>query len=95
MWLAQLGQVHAMAGQVDDARAILRRLEHMSGQRYISPYHFAYVYTGLRQYDRAIDYLERAYEDRAGAVYGIKGSFLFTTLHDHPRFVALLHKMNL
>jgi len=95
MWLAQLGQVHAMAGHVDDARAILRRLEHMSGQRYVSPYHFAYVYTGLHQHDRAIDYLERAYEDRAGAVYGIKGSFLFTALHDHPRFVALLRKMNL
>jgi serine/threonine-protein kinase len=95
LWLAQLGQVQAMAGHADEARAILRRLEESSRRRYVSPYHIAYVHTGLGEYDRAIDYLERAYEDRAGAVYGIKGSFLFTPLHGHPRFTALLRKMNL
>jgi serine/threonine-protein kinase len=95
LWLAQLGQVYAMAGRVDDARNLLRQLEESSRQRYVSPYHFAYVHTGLGEYDHAMDYLERAYEDRAGAVYGIKGSFLFTALHDHPRFTALLRKMNL
>jgi TolB-like protein/tetratricopeptide (TPR) repeat protein/tRNA A-37 threonylcarbamoyl transferase component Bud32 len=95
LWLAQLGQVHAMAGQREEARAVLRRLEESSTERYVSPYHFAYVYTGLDEHDRAIDYLERAYEDRAGAVHGIKGSFLFTPLHDHPRFTALLRKMNI
>jgi hypothetical protein len=42
-----------------------------------------------------MDFLERAYEERAGSVYGIKGSFLFTSLHSHPRFKVLLGKMNL
>ena len=32
---------------------------------------------------------------RAGGVYGIKGSFLFGSLREHPRFRALLRKMNL
>jgi hypothetical protein len=39
--------------------------------------------------------LERAYEERAGGVYGIKGSFLFTSLRSNQRFGALLRKMNL
>jgi hypothetical protein len=43
----------------------------------------------------AMDWLERAYEERAGGVYGIKGSFLFSSLREHPRFKALLRKMNL
>jgi len=64
-------------------------------QRYVSPYHLAYVYTGLGDHERALDLLERAYEERAGSVYGVKGSFLFTTLRSHPRFEALLGKMNL
>src|SRR5207245_2844751 len=51
--------------------------------------------TGLGEQDAAIDLLEQAYEQRSGDVYGIKGSFLFTTLHSHPRFVALLRKMHL
>ncbi len=55
----------------------------------------AYVHTGLDERDKAIDYLERAYEERAGWVGGIKGSFLFASLQSHPRFSALLRKMNL
>lgn len=55
----------------------------------------AYVHTGLGEYDRALEYLERAYESRAGAIFGIKGSFLFAPLRAHPRFIALLKKMNL
>lgn len=66
-----------------------------SSSRYVSPYHVAYVYTGLGEPDRALDYLERAYGERAGSVYGIKGSFLFTTLHSQPRFIALLRKLKL
>jgi hypothetical protein len=42
-----------------------------------------------------MDLLERAYEERAGSVYGVKGSFLFAPLRPHPRFQALLRKMNL
>ncbi len=95
MWLAQLGQAFGIAGNMDKARDVLRQLEERSAHGYVSPYHWAYVYTGLGEPDRAIDYLERAYDERAGAVYGIKGSFLFTTLHSHPRFTALLRKMNL
>jgi serine/threonine-protein kinase len=95
LWLGQLGQVWGLAGDVAKAREVLRQLEELSHHRYVSPYHLAYVYTGLGERDRAIDFLEQAFESRAGAVYGIKGSFLFTSLHSHPRFTALLRKMNL
>jgi eukaryotic-like serine/threonine-protein kinase len=95
LYLAQLGEAYAMAGNPEQARAVLRQLEELSQQRYVSPYHMAYVYTGLGEPETAIAWLERAYEERAGSVYGIKGSFLFTTLHSHPRFAALLGKMNL
>ena len=74
---------------------MLQQLEDLSKERYVSPYHIAYVYTGLDEQDKAIDWLERAYEEHTGGVYGIKGSFLFTSLRSHPRFTALLRKMNL
>jgi serine/threonine-protein kinase len=94
-WLAQLGQASALAGKTETAREVLQRLEDLSRRRFVSPYHFAYVYTGLGEHDRAMDYLERAYETRSGAIYGVKGSFLFTSLHPHPRFKELLRRMNL
>jgi serine/threonine-protein kinase len=94
-WMAQLGQAYAEAGQTEKARDILRQLSEMSSTEYVSPYHMAYVLTGLGEYDQAMDWLERAYDERAGAIYGIKGSFLLAALRTHPRFVALLKKMNL
>jgi hypothetical protein len=45
--------------------------------------------------DRAMDWLERAVTERTGPAYSIKGSFLLTPLHAHPRFRALLQQMKL
>ncbi|MFN2400247.1 MAG: hypothetical protein ABR543_16660 [Gemmatimonadaceae bacterium] len=95
MFLAQLGQAYASVGKIAQAREVLGQLEELSQRRYVAPYHLAYVYTGLGEKEKAMDWLEKAFEVRAGAVYGIKGSFLFTTLRSHPRFSALLKKMNL
>jgi serine/threonine protein kinase/tetratricopeptide (TPR) repeat protein len=95
LWLAQLGEAYGLAGQMDRAAAILRQLQEQSRTRYVPPYHLAYVYTGLGEHERAIDCLEKACEERAGAVYGIRGSFLFIPLRPHPRFQALLHRMKL
>jgi len=95
MILAQLGQAYAMAGREGDARLVLRRLEAMSEERYVPPYHMAYIYTGLQEEEKAMDCLERAYAEHAGGLYGIKGSFLFASLRSHPRFQALLGKIGL
>jgi eukaryotic-like serine/threonine-protein kinase len=95
MYLAQLGQAFARGGQVAEALQVLRQLDELSKQRYVSPYHMAYVYTGLGEHERAMDWLERAYEERAGGVFGMKGSFLLSPLRSHPRFQALLRRMNL
>jgi adenylate cyclase len=95
LWLGQLGQAYAMAGQTTRAREILRELEERAQDAYVSPYHFAYVCTGLGDADRAMDWLERAVAERTGPAYGIKGAFLLTSLHAHPRFQTLLRQMNL
>jgi TolB-like protein/Tfp pilus assembly protein PilF len=95
LWLGQLGQAYAMAGQASRSRETLRELEERAKCAYVSPYHFAYVCTGLGEADRAMDWLERAVAERAGPAYGIKGSFLLAPLRSHPRFQALLRQMNL
>jgi DNA-binding SARP family transcriptional activator len=95
LWLGQLGQAYAMAGRTDKAREVLRQLETRARTAYVSPYHLAYIYTGLGEADRAVALLERALAERAGAVYGIKGSFLFAGLQGHPGFRELLRRMGL
>ncbi|HEX8872106.1 MAG TPA: winged helix-turn-helix domain-containing protein [Candidatus Acidoferrum sp.] len=95
LFLSQLGQACALAGDVKRARQVLDEMHDRSTREFVSPYHFAYLYAGLGEADAAIDCLERAFERRSGAVYGIKGSFLFWNLRDHPRFESLLRRMNL
>lgn len=94
-WLAQLGLAYGMIGLKDRAFDILEQLLEPSESKYVSPYHLAYVYTGLGRFDDAIDCLERAVDQRSGAAYGIKGSFLFRPLHEHERFRALIARMHL
>ena len=84
-----------MAGDGAKARQILAELEDRAARAYVSPYHFAYLYTGLGDIEQAMDWLERAAAERTGPVYGIKGSFLLAPLRGHPRFDALLRTMNL
>jgi eukaryotic-like serine/threonine-protein kinase len=95
LWLGQLGAAYAKAGEEAKARDILRQLEERAKTSFVSPYHLAYVHTGLGQLDAAIDLLEKAVAARTGPTYGIKGSFLFVPLQEHPRFVALLKEMGL
>ncbi|MGE5234234.1 MAG: protein kinase domain-containing protein [Acidobacteriota bacterium] len=95
LFLAQLGQACAMTGDQGRARAILAELEALAAKQYVASYHLAHVHTGLGEQDAAIDRLERAYEQRSGGIYGVKGSYLFASLREHPRFQALLKRMNL
>jgi len=95
MWLGQLGEAYAMAGNAEKAREILRDLEERAKTAFVSPYHIAYVHVGLGDFDLAMDLLERAVAERTGPVYSIKGSFLLKPLHSHRRFRALLQQMKL
>ncbi|HYV97813.1 MAG TPA: protein kinase [Gemmatimonadaceae bacterium] len=95
LWLAQLGQAYALNGMREKAEAILEQLISQSRTGYVSPYHLAYVYTGLGRNDEAMDCLEQAEAKRSGSIHGVKGSFLFKPLRSHPRFVALLERMHL
>ncbi|MGH7583224.1 MAG: protein kinase domain-containing protein [Gemmatimonadales bacterium] len=94
-WLAQLGEAYGLSGATDEARKVLAQLEDRARTGYVSPYHIAFVHIGLGDHDRAIDILERAIDARAGAAYGISGSFLVAPLRSHPRFSALLRKLKL
>ena len=95
LWLGQLGEAYAIAGDEAKARDILHQLQERAKTMFVSPYHLAYVHTGLGEHDAAIDLLEKAVAARTGPTYGIKGSFLFLPLQDHPRFRALLREMRL
>ena len=48
----------------DEALRILDRLDGLSKDRYVGPIFRALVWTGLGEKNRALEYLEKAYEER-------------------------------
>ncbi|MBI3872569.1 MAG: protein kinase [candidate division Zixibacteria bacterium] len=93
---AMLARSHALAGDRDTAMAMLTELK-QTADAYVAPYSLALVHAGLREYDRAIDYLEKALADRTQYAmhFVATGDPCLDDLGDDPRFVALMKKMNL
>jgi len=62
---AALAQTLATAGRRDQALRILEELTTLAKQKYVSPYFLAGIYVGLGEPDRAMEHLEKAYEDHS------------------------------
>jgi hypothetical protein len=53
------------------------------------------VYAGLHENEKAMDWLEKAYEDRSNAIIFLKVDPDFDGLRSNPRFQALLRRLAL
>jgi TolB-like protein/tetratricopeptide (TPR) repeat protein len=93
---ATLGHAYAVAGRQEAAREVLGRLLERSkaGTAYVSPYEIAVVYAGLGEKDRAFEWLEKAFEDRATQLVYFRMDPRIWSLTDDARFQALLDRMN-
>ena len=90
-----LGLAYALAGRDEDAKKILDQLEKLSKEKYVDAYPFAYIYMGLRDKDKAFEYLEKCFEVGDMYLLYLPIDPIFKELHDDPRFEALLKKMGL
>ncbi len=91
-YVGSLGYACAASGDRAKADQILRELEELAKQRYVSPANRATVYLGLGENEKALDWLEKAYEDRDPIFWWIKGDQLYDSIRNEPRFQALMRK---
>ncbi|MGH7605812.1 MAG: tetratricopeptide repeat protein, partial [Gemmatimonadales bacterium] len=92
---ATLGWILARAGRAAEAVALLRGLEAAAQTEYVSPAAFAILHLGLGDLDGALNWTERAHEERRGWVTYLRVNPLFDPLRDEPRFRALRERMRL
>jgi TolB-like protein/Flp pilus assembly protein TadD len=90
-----LAYAYAAGSRRDEALKILSEQERLSKERYISPFNFAIIYTGLGDKDRAFEYLNKAYDERVTVFCRFPNRTLFDPLHSDPRYKDLLRRMNL
>lgn len=86
---ASLGFAYGMAGKQAEARAILAQLETLSQRRYVTPLYLAIVYAGLKDGDKAIEYLNKAHEARHPGLVLIRIEPMFDGLRGDERFKEL------
>ncbi len=92
--IALLGYAFALNGQRPEAMRALAELQALSKQRYVSPFPVAWVHLGLGDKDRAFEFLEKAYEERAGRLVYLKVERAFDPLRSDPRFGGLVRRLN-
>jgi serine/threonine-protein kinase len=92
---AGLGLVAAAKGRLAEARGVLDGMYAQSREHYVSPVAFAMLHAGLREADRAFEWMDRAVEDRRGWLAYLKVEPLLDPLRSDPRFGRLLERMRL
>jgi hypothetical protein len=93
--IASLGHAYAVSGQQGAAREVLAGLERQSLQSYVPAFNLALVYAGLGEEDRALEALERGYEERDVHMMFLKVDPRWDDFRADPRFVEVMRRMRL
>jgi TolB-like protein/Flp pilus assembly protein TadD len=86
------GYILAKAGRRNEAEQVLGALDAISQQRYVPPYAIALVHAGLGRHERAVDWLQHAYNVRDVHLVWLPMDPKWDPLRDEPSFVRLLER---
>jgi TolB-like protein/Flp pilus assembly protein TadD len=92
--LSLAGYIHAVLRAKDNAEAKIQQMLALKGERYVPAYNLALVFAGLGQTEKALDWLNQAFEER-----DVHLPFLldhkWNGMRSGPRFTELLRRCNL
>jgi len=85
----------AYAAMGDSVKAKKELAATLAGNHEVGPYFLARVYLALKDYNKAMDLFEQAYDIRDIMMYGINNDPSLDPIRNEPRFKELIKKMNL
>jgi TolB-like protein/Tfp pilus assembly protein PilF/predicted Ser/Thr protein kinase len=92
---ALLGGVYARSGYQAALRAWIDDVKKNANHEFVSPFAVALMYGMLGDKDSAMEWLEKAYEDRDVDLVTVSADPVFDFLHSDPRFQDLLRRIGL
>ena len=95
LMLALLGHAYAVSGKTAEAKQVLKDLEELQGQRYVSPYTVAAIHAGLGDHEQAFKWLETAVEERDIWLMNLKVDPVFAKLRTQRQFTDILARIRL
>lgn len=93
--LGYWGYGYAVAGFRDRAEEALSRLTSVPPHEYVPSYFVGLIHLGLSHVDSAIDWFDRACDERSNWVIFLNSDPTFDGVRTHPRFKRLIRKSTL
>jgi len=93
--VSMLGYALARSGKTEEARAIVDDLQSRTQKQYVPATTIATVYAGLGETDHAIEWLQRAYDERDVRMSFLKVDHRWDALRGDPRFIAIAQRTHL
>jgi TolB-like protein/DNA-binding winged helix-turn-helix (wHTH) protein/Flp pilus assembly protein TadD len=94
LMVSALARANALAGNKVQAEKLLADLMAKSKREYVSPFYIAMVIEGLGRTALAMDWLEKAFDDRSNGLVFLKVDPELDSLRTNARFVELQRQLN-
>ena len=91
--VAFVGYAYAVTARRADALKVLQRLDKLEKYRFVSTISRVYIYAGLEEKDKALEWLEKAYQERSDSLAWFRRDPESKSLQSDPRFAALMRKV--
>jgi tetratricopeptide (TPR) repeat protein len=92
---AALAHSYGKAGRAKEALRILDDLTKLAKRKYVAPHFFAGIHIGMGENDRAVEYLEKSYEEHSHWLIYLHLDPSMDDLRNDPRFQDLLRRVGL
>jgi len=93
--LMSLGHAYAVAGDKAKAEEVLEKLRLLSKERYVPALYMSVVFMGLGRRAEALEWLQRAFEERSDYFIFIKVEPMIDPLRSDPAFQDLVRRVGL
>jgi eukaryotic-like serine/threonine-protein kinase len=92
---AALAHTYGMSGRAKEALQVLDDLTKLARHKYVAPHFLAGIHIGLGGNERAIEYLEKSYEEHSHWLIYLHIDPSMDALRNNPRFQDLLRRVGL
>jgi TolB-like protein len=92
---AALGLAYAVSGKKAETMKLAESFKAAAKKRYIPPTYFGMLFAGLGDKDKAMMWLEKAYEERADGLTWLNVEPMLDEVRSDPRFQSLIRRIGL
>jgi TolB-like protein len=92
---AALGLAYAVSGKKAETMKLAEAFKAAAKKRYIPPTYFGMLFAGLGDKDKAMMWLEKAYDDRADGLTWLNVEPMLDEVRSDPRFQNLIRRIGL